>query len=70
MQWTDWVEQEPKTKTDIQEKIKNNGYTYPHYDRKRNRVKFEISERDIIRDCNKLNLDISEVYPLQTTLFD
>ena len=27
MEWTDWVEWEPETKTDIKTKIENDGYT-------------------------------------------
>lgn len=31
MEWTDWVDLEPETKTDIKTKIENDGYTFPHY---------------------------------------
>ncbi|CEY35121.1 Uncharacterised protein [Streptococcus pneumoniae] len=32
MEWTDWVDWKPETKTDIKIKIENDGYTFPHYD--------------------------------------
>ena len=69
MEWTDWVEQEPETKTDIKTKIENDGYTYPHYDKKNNGVKHVISTMDIKRDCLRLGVPFEDVYPLQTTLF-
>lgn len=31
MEWADWVDWKPETKTDIKTKIENDGYTFPHY---------------------------------------
>ena len=50
-------------------KIENDGYTYPHYDKKNNGVKYVISTMDIKRDCLRLGVPFEDVYPLQTTLF-
>ncbi|VKH55094.1 Uncharacterised protein [Streptococcus pneumoniae] len=47
MEWTDWVDWKPETKTDIKIKIENDGYTFPHYDKKNNGVKYVISTMDI-----------------------
>lgn len=60
MEWTDWVDWEPETKTDIK---------FPHYDKKNNGVKYVISTLDIKRDCLRLGVPFEDVYPLQTTLF-
>lgn len=49
MEWTDWVDWKPETKTDIKTKIENDGYTFPHYDKKNNGVKYVISTLDIKR---------------------
>ena len=68
MEWTDWVEWEPETKTDIKTKIENDGYTFPHYDKKNNGVKYVISTMDIKRDCLRIGVPFEDVYPLQTTL--
>lgn len=69
MEWYDWVMYQPQTKSDIITKIENDGYTYPHYDKLKNKVRYIISVLDIKRDCQKVGIDMSEVYPLQTTLF-
>lgn len=69
MEWMDWVDLEPETKTDIKTKIENDGYTFPHYDKKNNGVKYVISTMDIKRDCLRLGVPFEDVYPLQTTLF-
>lgn len=70
MEWTDWVDWKPETKTDIKTKIENDGYTFPHYDKKNNGVKYVISTLDIKRDCLRLGVPFEDVYPLQTTLFN
>lgn len=69
MEWADWVDWEPETKTDIKTKIENDGYTFPHYDKKNNGVKYVISTMDIERDCLRIGVPFEDVYPLQTTLF-
>lgn len=69
MEWYDWVMYQPQTKSDIITKIENDGYTYPHYDKLKNKVRYIISVLDIKRDCQKVGIDMSEVYPLQTRLF-
>ncbi|VKX75656.1 Uncharacterised protein [Streptococcus pneumoniae] len=69
MEWTDWVDWKPETKTDIKIKIENDGYTFPHYDKKNDGVKYVISTMDIKRDCLRLGVPFEDVYPLQTTLF-
>ncbi|WP_230678447.1 hypothetical protein, partial [Streptococcus pneumoniae] len=56
MEWTDWVDWKPETKTDIKTKIENDGYTFPHYDKKNNGVKYVISTLDIKRDCLRLGV--------------
>ncbi|HHA9177844.1 TPA: hypothetical protein ACOO5Y_001058 [Streptococcus pneumoniae] len=70
MEWTDWVDWKPETKTDIKIKIENDGYTFPHYDKKNNGVKYVISTMDIKQDCLRLGVPFEDVYPLQTTLFN
>lgn len=70
MEWTDWVDWKPETKMDIETKIENDGYTFPHYDKKNNGVKYVISTMDIKRDCLRLGVPFEDVYPLQTTLFN
>ena len=69
MEWINWTEICPETKSEIIEKIENDGYTYPHYDKKNNGVKYVISTLDIKRDCLRLGVPFEDVYPLQTTLF-
>ena len=69
MEWTDWVEQEPETKTDIKTKIENDGYTYPHFDKIRRGVRFVICTEAIQKDCKRLDVAFDDVYPLQTKLF-
>lgn len=69
MEWHDWVMYQPQTKSDIITKIENDGYTYPHYDKLKNKVRYIISVFDIKRDCQKVGIDLQDVYPLQTTLF-
>lgn len=69
MDWIDYALFEPKNKEEIKKKILNDGYTFPHYDKSRNKVKYVISEKDIKKDCLKNGIYMSEVYPLQTTLF-
>ena len=51
MEWINWTEICPETKSETIEKIENDGYTYPHYDKKNNGVKYVISTLDIKRDC-------------------
>ncbi len=69
MEWINWTEISPETKSEIIEKIENDGYTYPHYDKKNNGVKYVISTLDIKRDCLRVGVPFEDVYPLQTTLF-
>lgn len=69
MEWYDWVMYQPQTKSDIITKIENDGYTYPHYDKLKNKVRYIISVLDIKRDCQKVGIDLQDVYPLQTRLF-
>ena len=69
MDWIDWALFEPKNKKDIVSKIENDGYTFPHYDKKNNGVKYVISTLDIKRDCLRLGVPFEDVYPMQTTLF-
>lgn len=69
MDWIDYALFEPKNKEEIKNKILNDGYTFPHYDKSRNKVRYVISVLDIKRDCQKVGIDMSEVYPLQATLF-
>lgn len=44
MEWTDWVDWKPETKTDIKIKIENDGYTFPHYDKKNNGHQTRLSK--------------------------
>lgn len=69
MDWSDWVTYEPKNRDEIVSKIENDGYTFPHYDKKNNGVKYVISTMGIKRDCLRLGIPFEDVYPLQTTLF-
>ena len=69
MEWTDWVDWVPETEKDIKTKIENDGYTYPHYDKKNNGIKYVISIMNIKRDCLRIGIPLWEVYPLQTKLF-
>ena len=69
MEWINWTEICPETKSEIIEKIESDGYTYPHYDKKNNGVKDVISTMDIKRDCLRIGIPLWEVYPLQTKLF-
>lgn len=69
MEWIDWALYEPKTKTDIISKIENDGYTYPHYDKSKNGVKFVMCLESIKKDCQAVGIRLGEVYPLQTKLF-
>lgn len=69
MDWIDYALFEPKNKEEIKKKILNDGYTFPHYDKSRNKVKYVISEKDIKKDCQKVEIDLQDVYPLQATLF-
>ncbi|VJL47596.1 Uncharacterised protein [Streptococcus pneumoniae] len=61
MEWTDWVDWKPETKTDIKIKIENDGYTFPHYDKKNNGVKYVISTMDIKQDCLRLGVPFEDV---------
>jgi len=45
MEWINWTEICPETKSEIIEKIENDGYTYPHYDKKNNGVKYVNAHR-------------------------
>lgn len=69
MEWSKWAELETKSREEVIAKIENDGYTYPHYDKKNNGVKYVISTMDIKRDCLRLGVLFEDVYPLQTTLF-
>lgn len=69
MEWIDYVEMVPQNKDQVIYKIENDGYTYPHYDKKRNRARYIISVPDIKKDCDRLGIELTEVYPLQTKLF-
>ena len=70
MDWGDWVAFRPQTKADIIDKIENDGYTYPHYDKERRSVKYVIDTITVKKDCSELNVDFSEVYPRQSAPFD
>lgn len=69
MEWPDWVMYQPQTKSDIITKIENDGYTYPHYDKSKNGVKFVMCLESIKNDCQAVGIRLCEVYPLQTKLF-
>ncbi|GAB6638571.1 hypothetical protein BOVMAS10_12140 [Streptococcus uberis] len=69
MEWIDYALFEPKNKEEIKNKIINDGYTFPHYDKSRNKVRYTISVLDIERDCKKCNISPDDVYPLQISLF-
>lgn len=69
MNWIDYALSEPKTKEEIIEKIKNDGYSFPHYLKRKRGVRKLISVQSIERDCKRIGIELSEVYPLQTTLF-
>ena len=69
MEWAEWGIYQPQTKSDIITKIENDGYTYPHYDKSKNGVKYVISTIDLKRDCLRAGIPFEDVYPLQTTLF-
>lgn len=51
MDWSDWVTYEPKNRDEIVSKIENDGYTYPHYDKSKNGVKFVMCLETIEKDC-------------------
>ncbi|MDY6729639.1 hypothetical protein [Streptococcus pneumoniae] len=61
MEWTDWVDWKPETKTDIKIKIENDGYTFPHYDKKNNGVKYVISTMDIKEFVNENRENLFEM---------
>lgn len=69
MEWTEWATYEPKTKSDIISKITNDGYTYPHYDKLKNGVRYVICTEAIKKDCQIAGIALNEVYPLQLKLF-
>lgn len=69
MEWINYVEMVPQNKDQVIYKIENDGYTFPHYNKKRNRAHSVISVADIQKDCDRLGIELAEVYPLQTKLF-
>lgn len=69
MEWIDYVEMVPKNRDQVIYKIENDGYNFPHYYKKRNRAHSIISVADIKKDCDRLDIELTEVYPLQTKLF-
>ena len=69
MEWINYVEMVPQNKDQVIYKIENDGYTFPHYNKKRNRTHSVISVADIQKDCDRLGIELAEVYPLQTKLF-
>lgn len=69
LEWIDLALSTPANKSDIIAKIDNDGYTYPHYNLKRNKAVSVIDVLAIQRDCDRVGVALADVYPRQITLF-
>ncbi len=69
MNWIDRVLSTPKNKSEILEKLDNDGYTYPRYSRVLNAPVLAVDELSLKKDCERLGIELSEVWPRQITLF-
>ncbi|HFU3860543.1 hypothetical protein ACTGJ4_03660 [Streptococcus suis] len=69
MEWIDLAISTPTNKSDIIEKLDNDGYTYPHYSLKRKEAVSIIDVLAIQRDCERVGMALADVYPRQITLF-
>lgn len=69
MEWIDLAISTPANRSDIIAKIDNDGYTYPHYSRVLNAAVLIVDKLSLQRDCDRLGLQLSDVWPRQITLF-
>ena len=69
MNWIDHALYIPDNMSEIVEKLDNNGYTYQHYSRVLNQTVEYVDELSLRRDCERLGLQLSEVWPRQIVLF-
>ncbi|MEG3265762.1 hypothetical protein [Streptococcus suis] len=70
MTWIEWVIHKPQSREEIINKIKADGYTFPAYDKEKNNVKKVTEVSSIDRDCQRLGLDLYDVWPYQFSLFE
>lgn len=68
MEWIDLAISTPANKSDIIAKIDNDGYTYPHYSRVLNAAVLIVDKLSLQRDCDRLGLQLSDVWPRQIEL--
>lgn len=68
MEWIDLAISTPSNKSDIIAKIDNDGYTYPHYSRVLNATVLIVDKLSLQRDCDRLGLQLSDVWPRQIEL--
>lgn len=68
MEWIDLAISTPANKSDIIAKIDNDGYTYPHYSRVLNATVLIVDKLSLQRDCDRLGLQLSDVWPRQIEL--
>ena len=69
MNWIDHALYIQDNMSEIVEKLDNNGYTYQHYSRVLNQTVEYVDELSLRRDCERLGLQLSEVWPRQIVLF-
>ena len=69
MEWIDLAISTPANKSDIIAKIDNDGYTYPHYSHVLNATVLIVDKLSLQRDCDRLGLQLSDVWPRQIELF-
>lgn len=68
MNWYYWALTIPNSKSEILDKLDNDGYTYPHYSRRLNSAITLVDEMSLRRDCDRVGIRLSEVYPRQIEL--
>lgn len=68
MEWIDLAISTPANKSDIIAKIDNDGYTYPHYSRVLNAAVLIVDKLSLQRDCDRIGLQLSDVWPRQIEL--
>ena len=68
MNWIDQAMAIPSSKSEIVEKLDNDGYTYPHYSRVMNATVLIVDKLSLQRDCDRLGLQLSDVWPRQIEL--
>ena len=68
MNWIDHALYIPDNMSEIVEKLDNNGYTYQHYSRVLNAAVLIVDKLSLQRDCDRLGLQLSDVWPRQIEL--